>query len=442
MTRIAVFPGQGAQVVGMGRALHDAFPAARAVFAEVDDALGERLSALIFDGPAEQLTLTANTQPALMAMSLAAVRALEAATGRALGRAGAATSPATASASTRPWRPRGRSRIGDAARLLRLRGQAMQDCGAGGGRRDGGHPGRRRGDGRGGRRRGRGRGRRLRARQRQWRRPAGDLGQHGRGRARGGAGQGAWGAAQRPAAGVGPVPLRADGARGRAAGRRDRGGRARAAGGAADRQRHGRARAGSGHHPGAARAAGHRARALARDHGDDGAAGRGHGHRARCRQGADRPRQARRARGGPGQHPGSGGHRGAWRCGSRRWRLDHVRSVRPAGAGHRRLGRHRRRDRARVCMPRAATSSWPAGAARRWPSSPPRWASDARSRPATSRDAAAADALVGSGRSGRHPGQQCRHHARHAGAPARRTRTGRRCSTPTSVRPFASRARP
>ncbi|MGD9511232.1 MAG: ACP S-malonyltransferase, partial [Geminicoccaceae bacterium] len=84
MTRIAVFPGQGAQAVGMGRALHDASPAARAVFAEVDDALGEPLSALIFEGAPERLTLTANAQPALMATSLAAVRALEERTGRRL----------------------------------------------------------------------------------------------------------------------------------------------------------------------------------------------------------------------------------------------------------------------------------------------------------------------------------------------------------------------
>ena len=127
MSRIAVFPGQGAQFVGMGRALHDAFPAARAVFEEVDDALGERLSSLIFDGPAEQLTLTANTQPALMAMSLAAVRALESATGRMLADivdfvAGHSLGEYSALAAA------GAIRVGDAARLLRLRGQAMQDA--------------------------------------------------------------------------------------------------------------------------------------------------------------------------------------------------------------------------------------------------------------------------------------------------------------------------
>ncbi|MEM6412078.1 MAG: acyltransferase domain-containing protein, partial [Pseudomonadota bacterium] len=72
--RAFIFPGQGAQSVGMGKALADAFPAAKAVFDEVDDALGERLSSIIWDGPEEDLTLTANTQPALMAVSVAAMR--------------------------------------------------------------------------------------------------------------------------------------------------------------------------------------------------------------------------------------------------------------------------------------------------------------------------------------------------------------------------------
>jgi [acyl-carrier-protein] S-malonyltransferase len=125
--RIAVFPGQGAQAVGMGRALHDAFPAARAVFEEVDEALGERLSGLVFEGPAERLTLTANAQPALMATSLAAVRALEAATGRGLGEfvghvAGHSLGEYSALAAA------GAIGVGDAARLLRLRGRAMQDA--------------------------------------------------------------------------------------------------------------------------------------------------------------------------------------------------------------------------------------------------------------------------------------------------------------------------
>jgi [acyl-carrier-protein] S-malonyltransferase len=71
------FPGQGSQAVGMGKALAEEFPEARAVFEEVDDALGEKLSQVIWEGPEDRLTLTANAQPALMAVSLAAVRALE-----------------------------------------------------------------------------------------------------------------------------------------------------------------------------------------------------------------------------------------------------------------------------------------------------------------------------------------------------------------------------
>src|SRR6056297_619695 len=78
MSRAFVFPGQGAQVIGMGADLAQAYPAARAVFDEVDEALGEKLSALIWEGEQDQLTLTANAQPALMATSLAAMRALEA----------------------------------------------------------------------------------------------------------------------------------------------------------------------------------------------------------------------------------------------------------------------------------------------------------------------------------------------------------------------------
>ena len=78
MSRAFVFPGQGAQTIGMGRALAETYPAARAVFDEVDEALGERLSALIWEGTADALTLTRNAQPALMATSIAALRALEA----------------------------------------------------------------------------------------------------------------------------------------------------------------------------------------------------------------------------------------------------------------------------------------------------------------------------------------------------------------------------
>ena len=77
MSRAFVFPGQGAQTIGMGRALAEAYPAARAVFEEVDAALGEKLSALIWEGAIEDLTLTKNAQPALMATSMAALRALD-----------------------------------------------------------------------------------------------------------------------------------------------------------------------------------------------------------------------------------------------------------------------------------------------------------------------------------------------------------------------------
>ena len=78
MTAAFTFPGQGSQAVGMGRELANNFAAARAVFDEVDAALGQKLSALMWDGPADDLTLTSNAQPALMAVSMAAVRVLEA----------------------------------------------------------------------------------------------------------------------------------------------------------------------------------------------------------------------------------------------------------------------------------------------------------------------------------------------------------------------------
>ena len=118
-----VYPGQGAQAVGMGKALADAYPAAAAVFAEVDDALGEKLSDLIWDGPIETLTLTANAQPALMAMSLAAMKAMESegvsisdakfVAGHSLGEYSALAAAGAFS-------------ISDAAKLLRIRGEAMQ----------------------------------------------------------------------------------------------------------------------------------------------------------------------------------------------------------------------------------------------------------------------------------------------------------------------------
>jgi len=126
MTRAFVFPGQGSQTVGMGRALAQAWPQAAAVFEEVDAALGEKLSALIWDGPEDALTLTRNAQPALMATSIAALRALEAegvtiaahaafVAGHSLGEYSALCAAGALS-------------VGDAARLLRLRGQAMQEA--------------------------------------------------------------------------------------------------------------------------------------------------------------------------------------------------------------------------------------------------------------------------------------------------------------------------
>jgi len=118
------FPGQGSQSVGMGKDLADAFPQARAVFQEVDDALGEKLSQIMWEGPEESLTLTANAQPALMAVSMAAIRALEArgfdlasnvayVAGHSLGEYSALAAAGTFS-------------IADTARLLRIRGNAMQ----------------------------------------------------------------------------------------------------------------------------------------------------------------------------------------------------------------------------------------------------------------------------------------------------------------------------
>ncbi len=123
MARAFVFPGQGAQAIGMGRALADAYPAARAVFDAVDDALDENLSRLIWDGDIGELTLTRNAQPALMAMSIAALRALQSegvqitdaamVAGHSLGEYSALTAAGAIS-------------LADAAVLLRARGQAMQ----------------------------------------------------------------------------------------------------------------------------------------------------------------------------------------------------------------------------------------------------------------------------------------------------------------------------
>ena len=123
MSRAFVFPGQGAQTIGMGKALAEAYPAARAVFDEVDDALGEKLSTLIWEGEQDQLTLTHNAQPALMATSIAALRALEAegvtvtdatlVAGHSLGEYSALAAAGALS-------------LSDTARLLRIRGEAMQ----------------------------------------------------------------------------------------------------------------------------------------------------------------------------------------------------------------------------------------------------------------------------------------------------------------------------
>jgi len=123
MTRAFVFPGQGAQTIGMGRALSDAYPAARAVFDEVDAALGEKLSALIWDGDIETLTLTQNAQPALMATSIAALRALEA---EGTGLSDAAFVAGHSLGEYSALCAAGSLTLADTARLLRLRGQAMQ----------------------------------------------------------------------------------------------------------------------------------------------------------------------------------------------------------------------------------------------------------------------------------------------------------------------------
>jgi [acyl-carrier-protein] S-malonyltransferase len=125
MARAFIFPGQGSQDVGMGKALAEAFPSARAVFDEVDDALGQKLSVLMWEGPKETLTLTENAQPALMAVSMAVMRVLETEKGfRLPGNvtfvAGHSLGEYSALAAA------GAFSLADAARLLKLRGQAMQ----------------------------------------------------------------------------------------------------------------------------------------------------------------------------------------------------------------------------------------------------------------------------------------------------------------------------
>jgi [acyl-carrier-protein] S-malonyltransferase len=123
MKLAVVFPGQGSQTVGMGKALYDAYVEARAVFEEVDEALGEKLSSTIFEGPEETLTLTANAQPALMAVSLAAFRALEA-EGFSLDKASYVAGHSLGEYSA--LAAAGVYSIADTARLLRIRGEAMQ----------------------------------------------------------------------------------------------------------------------------------------------------------------------------------------------------------------------------------------------------------------------------------------------------------------------------
>jgi [acyl-carrier-protein] S-malonyltransferase len=127
MKRAFVFPGQGSQAVGMGSAVAASFAPARRVFLEVDDALSQNLSRLMFDGPEGELTLTENAQPALMAASLAVIRVLETEGGLSLARdvafvAGHSLGEYSALAAARALS------VGDAARLLKLRGQAMQQA--------------------------------------------------------------------------------------------------------------------------------------------------------------------------------------------------------------------------------------------------------------------------------------------------------------------------
>jgi [acyl-carrier-protein] S-malonyltransferase len=125
MSIALLFPGQGSQSVGMGKPLAEAFAVAREVFEEVDDALGERLSSLIWEGPSDQLVLTENVQPALMAVSLATLRVLESETGFDVARdvrfvAGHSLGEYSALAAAKAMS------VADTARLLRIRGQAMQ----------------------------------------------------------------------------------------------------------------------------------------------------------------------------------------------------------------------------------------------------------------------------------------------------------------------------
>jgi [acyl-carrier-protein] S-malonyltransferase len=125
MSIALIFPGQGSQAVGMGKAMADAFQVARDVFAEVDEALGQKLSTMMFEGPETDLTLTANAQPALMAVSLAVLKVLETEAGLDLQKhiayvAGHSLGEYSALAAARSLS------LADTARLLRIRGNAMQ----------------------------------------------------------------------------------------------------------------------------------------------------------------------------------------------------------------------------------------------------------------------------------------------------------------------------
>jgi [acyl-carrier-protein] S-malonyltransferase len=124
MSIALLFPGQGSQTVGMGRTLAQAYPAARRVFDEVDAALGERLSSLIWEGPTEELTLTENAQPAIMAVSIAALRVLETEVG--IGPRDARFVAGHSLGEYSALAAAGALTIADTARLLRIRGQAMQ----------------------------------------------------------------------------------------------------------------------------------------------------------------------------------------------------------------------------------------------------------------------------------------------------------------------------
>ena len=124
MTLALLFPGQGSQSVGMGVALADAFASAREVYAEIDEALGQKLSVLMREGPEEQLTLTENAQPALMAVSLAAARVLKVEFGVDVSRAGFVAGHSLGEYSA--LCAAGSITLSDTARLLKLRGQAMQ----------------------------------------------------------------------------------------------------------------------------------------------------------------------------------------------------------------------------------------------------------------------------------------------------------------------------